>query len=466
MGNPAVGLTPAIQRSSAATLVGLVPHYAAHYLVGSPLWTDVISEWIMAHTPSHYAVPILQALGPWAKPFAATGALAVLGFAIFVALPLRWLGPIAMGMLLGFLFGQSSWAEQISFWVPVSVMVGWGGSRMLPLKGRREFVTSAVMSLGVGAVALEAYIRDQSLGRSAVEPVPLFPFEPPAERFYPLLVRKAVTPVPEFYGMSKNTVDPAIDPSTWRLNITVNGRRVKQYGYEELLGMPRVERYVTLRCVSNTLKSDLMGTAAWSGISLSQLIDRRSLPAGIIEAAVIGVDGHGDSLGLDYAFSDEVLLALGMNGKTLNRTHGFPIRLIAPRYYGFKNVKWISEIAFVDGPYFGTWPKMGYTKEPVVHIASHIDRIAGARVGGVSFAGVRGIRRVMVRADEGAWVDAVIEAPLAPFTWSRWCAVLPKIPGKQVEARAQDGEGNWQEAVEGPLFPSGVTGPTVRRVGL
>jgi hypothetical protein len=33
-----------------------------------------------------------------------------------------------------------------------------------------------------------------------------------------------------------------------------------------------------------------------------------------------------------------------------------------------------------------------------------------------------------------------------------------------VEARAQDGDGAWQDAVESPLFPAGVGGPTVRKV--
>src|SRR5690349_14281441 len=106
-----------------------------------------------------------------------------------------------------------------------------------------------------------------------------------------------------------------------------------------------------------------------------------------------------------------------MNGKTLDRTHGFPLRLIVPRYYGFKNVKWIGEIAFMRQPYVGTWPKLGYTKEPVVHTTSHIDRIVreGAllRVGGVAFAGDRGIRAVQVRAGSGAWIDARLEEPLS-----------------------------------------------------
>lgn len=455
-----------IARSSLATLVGLVPHYLAFYLLGSPLWTETISEWIMAHTPSRYAVAILQSMGPWAKPFAMTGALATLGFTVFVTMPLRWFGAVVAGLGLGYLFGYHSWVGQLSFWVPVAVVMGWRGAP--ESVGRRRFLSSAVMGLGVAAVAVESYVRNEVQAAQAVAPVTLFPFEPPKERFYPGLVRKAVTPVPQFYGMSKNTVDPAIHPNEWRLKITSDGRVLKEFRYDELLSLPRTERYVTLRCVSNTLKSDLMGTAAWSGIRLAQLVDRSKLPAGIVEAAVIGADGHGDSLRIEYAFSDETLLALGMNGKTLDRTHGFPCRLLAPRYYGFKQVKWIAEIAFVSAPYYGTWPKMGYTKEPVVHIASHIDHVEQAggqlRVGGVSFAGTRGIQAVEVRADSGAWVRATLEQTLSSYTWTRWVAELPVAKATVVEARAQDGRGHWQEAVEGPLFPDGVTGPTIRRV--
>ena len=131
-------------------------------------------------------------------------------------------------------------------------------------------------------------------------------------------------------------------------------------------------------------------------------------------------------------------------------------------------MKWISEIAFVSQPYFGTWPKMGYTKEPVIHTASHIDRIqrgeGGLAIGGVSFAGTRGIRAVQVRADQGPWMAATLERALSPYTWTRWYVQLPVGHAAQLEARAQDGSGRWQEAVEGPLFPDGVTGPTIRRL--
>jgi DMSO/TMAO reductase YedYZ molybdopterin-dependent catalytic subunit len=208
-----------------------------------------------------------------------------------------------------------------------------------------------------------------------------------------------------------------------------------------------------------------MGTAEWAGISFSQLIDRRMLPPEIIEVAMIGVEGHDDSLKIDYAFGPETLLALGMNGKTLSRTHGFPIRLLAPRYYGCRNVKWIGEINFVSKPYYGTWQLLGYTDEPMIHIASHIDQMRRdgkyIEFGGVSFAGSRGIRAVRVRADKGPWRPTTLERALSPYTWTRWTARLAASPAAILEANAQDCAGQWQALNEGDPFPNGPTGPTI-----
>jgi phytoene synthase len=452
---------PAVQISSAATLVGLASHYPSHYLFGTPLITDQIAEWIMARTPSRYAVAILQTLGPWAKPSAMTGALAFLGFCLFLIriIPKRSIG-IAFAILFIWLTGN------LTFWLPAACFALFAfrqkpeASVSLP---RREFL----MAGGVIAVAGESFLRERSLARRALQPFDLFPYQPPLDRaaFAPTLVRKAVTPVPEFYGMSKNTVDPSIDTQSWLLLITLNGKLLRQFTYTQLLNLPKQIRYVTLRCISNTLKSDLMGTAIWAGIHLSQLIERSALPANVIEAAFIGVEGHDDSLRLDYAYSDEALLTLGMNGKTLSRTHGFPIRLLAPNYYGCRNVKWIREIRFVTKPYYGTWQRLGYTKEPVIHICSHIDHVrrSGSLVefGGVSFAGTRCIKAVRVRANQGPWQPARIEPALSPFTWTRWAAQLPALEGAVLEANAQDVSGAWQELSEAGPFPSGMSGPTI-----
>jgi Oxidoreductase molybdopterin binding domain len=194
------------------------------------------------------------------------------------------------------------------------------------------------------------------------------------------------------------------------------------------------------------------------------------LPAEVVEAAFIGTDGHDDSVAIDYAFGSELLFALGMNGKTLSRTHGFPVRVLAPRYYGCRNVKWLRTIRFVTKSYYGTWQRLGYTKEPVVHIASHVDRMARVdgklRVGGVSFAGARAIRAVRLRTNRDPWIPATLEPTLSAYTWTRWCVELNARPGDVLEANAQDADGSWQELAEGDSFPNGLAGPTVVRVAV
>lgn len=471
-----------IEQSSLAALAGLLPHFLLSYTLGYTVLSDVLAELIMGRTPSAWAVPVLSVLGDWAKPFAATGGLAILGFVLFLAaLPSSAVASsalvLALGAGLAWSIDYASWPGWLSFFLPALAILLLQARKSLTasltkLEERRSFLSSALMSSGTVFVALEAYARNQALAARAVSPVPLFTLLPPsADRLAwgKGLVRKPLTPIKEFYVMSKNTVDPAPDPKTWRLRVLIDGRPLREFTYSQLLSLPRQERYSTMRCVSNTLKSDLMGTAYWSGIQLGQLLRREEIPAGISEMAVIGLDGHGDSFTLDYAFSSEPLFALGMTGNTLDRNHGFPIRLLCPRYYGFKSIKWIDQIHFQTQPYFGTWPKLGYTKQPLVHTGSFIDRIerqpGGLRVGGVAFSGVRGIERVQVRVAEGSWVDAQVESPLSPFCLSRWQAELPISPSDKVlYARALDGEGKWQSEVEKPLFPDGVSGPTSKRI--
>lgn len=467
-------------RSSVAALVSLLVHYGCFYLFGTPLWTETIAEWIMARTPSEYAVPLLASAGPWAKPLAMTGGLALLGFAsLALYLTTRsWRIFIGAAVVISttfwLFFDYDSIPGHLSFWLPLVAMLGWtrgAQTKASPaLKDAPSRRQALAMTLGAAAVAIESFSRNEALARRASVPVVLAPPIPSVEKesFAPGLVRKAVNTVEEFYGMSKNAVDPVIDPRTWRLRITQEGSTIRELTYAELLSLPRESRFQTLRCISNTLKSDLMNTAHWSGIQLDQIVDRGRLRGDVVEMAVVGVDGHGDSFPIDYAFSSEPLLALGMNGKTLNRTHGFPLRLLAPRYYGLKHVKWIGEIAFVSQPYIGTWPKLGYTKEPLIHTMSYIDRYrlehGSLLVGGVAFAGIRGIVAVEVRADQGPWVAATLESPLSEFTLTRWRARLDAANAMALQSRAQDKLGEWQAAEESPLYPNGVKGPTFRSI--
>lgn len=503
-------LKKTIRDSSIATMLGLIPHYLAFYLFDSPLLTESIAEWIMKNTPSAAALWILETFGGWAKPFAMTGGLFTLGLCLwFPALLSYWrnrkyerffiLAVLAVPAIISIqrFFEYNSWAGSLSFWVPALLglmIIGkphlelldedWGEASEYAMqfvgrgKPRRDFLTTIgvtalpiVMGGGVVLVAVESYIREMLSSNRAVEPIRLFSFEEPTENpSYPRsLVRPWLTRVEDFYRMSKNAVDPTIDPRGWRLEITASGRRLASYSYSELLAFKRQERFVTLRCISNTLSSDLMGNAAWSGILLSQLIRRDRVPPGTIAVAFEGIDGHGDSLSVDYAFSEETLLALGMNGNTLDRSHGFPIRVLCPRYYGFKHIKWLKEIRFVTEPYVGTYQKMGYEREAPVHTMCSIDNVVREdgrlRCGGIAFAGSRGIQRVEVRLGGGEWQAAELETGRSALSWVRYRAEITDDPEAAVlEARAMDGTGQWQADKIVPMFPAGVAGPTIRKL--
>lgn len=461
-----------IRDSSGAVLAGLVVNYAAFYQGRAELVTERIAEWIMASTPSEWALPILEVLGAWAKPWAMTGALATLGFLLWIpALIARWTGD-RWWLLLAPL-GWFAVHGHVTYWAPAMATLAVLGSwQPVKVSGRREFLTQALMLSGTAGVAVESYVRNEALAQRAAPSMPLFDLRIPEEaaKFGAGLVRPPVTPVGQFYVMSKNAVDPVVDAGKWRLEITADGRRIADHGYRELMQLPREDRYQTLRCISNTLQTNLMSTAEWQGVPLERLLERRLVPDSAVECAVIGADGHGCSFPVEYAFSREFLLALGMNGRTLTRNHGYPVRLLAPRFYGFKHIKWIREIRFVNEPYLGTWPAKGFKKEAVIHTASLIDKIerrsaTRLAVGGVSFAGVRGITRVEVRADRGEWQAMTVERPLSEYAWSRWHGEVETIRGAQMlEARACDGAGHWQESQERPQFPDGVAGPTFRRI--
>jgi DMSO/TMAO reductase YedYZ molybdopterin-dependent catalytic subunit len=54
------------------------------------------------------------------------------------------------------------------------------------------------------------------------------------------------------------------------------------------------------------------------------------------------------------------MLAYEMDGKPLSRPHGAPLRLVMPKMYGYKSVKWVSRIELRHAPQAGYWEQHGY----------------------------------------------------------------------------------------------------------
>jgi DMSO/TMAO reductase YedYZ molybdopterin-dependent catalytic subunit/thiosulfate reductase cytochrome b subunit len=102
------------------------------------------------------------------------------------------------------------------------------------------------------------------------------------------------------------------------------------------------------------------GIAAWGGLPLAELVKlvRPKLNAkavifysfseGVAFSTGIADGQYYDSLSIENALNPQTLLAYEMNYQPLNHLHGAPLRLRVENQLGFKMVKWIQAIEFVE----------------------------------------------------------------------------------------------------------------------
>jgi len=70
-------------------------------------------------------------------------------------------------------------------------------------------------------------------------------------------------------------------------------------------------------------------------------------------------DEYVEYLSLETLRHPHTLLVTRMDGAPLPDEHGFPLRVIAPMKYGYKNPKAIVKMEFVAEERWGTWSKIG-----------------------------------------------------------------------------------------------------------
>lgn len=73
-----------------------------------------------------------------------------------------------------------------------------------------------------------------------------------------------------------------------------------------------------------------------------------------------------ESLKLSEALDPSVLLAYEMDGQPLEQAQGAPLRLIVPKMYGYKSIKWLNRVEFSDTPITGYWEHYGYPAEAYI----------------------------------------------------------------------------------------------------
>jgi DMSO/TMAO reductase YedYZ molybdopterin-dependent catalytic subunit len=279
--------------------------------------------------------------------------------------------------------------------------------------------------------------------------------------------RPEVTSNEEFYRIDINTRPPVLNANSWQLEISGLFQNTGTMTIDDLMAFPAVTQPLTLSCISNRVGGDLIGTSYWTGIRLRDLLEDLQLAPQAGALVIRAADGFYETVIAEDMMDERTLLVYGMNGETLPIEHGFPLRIYIPNRYGMKQPKWITSIEAVEAWVPGYWVDRGWSREARPQIVSVIDTIAveaidngHISVGGIAWAGDRGIERVELRVDDGPWVETELRTPpISSLTWVQWRYDWPAESGRHtLTVRATDGTGTVQTEEEAPPHPDGATG--------
>ncbi|MFZ3041471.1 MAG: protein-methionine-sulfoxide reductase catalytic subunit MsrP [Thiobacillus sp.] len=182
---------------------------------------------------------------------------------------------------------------------------------------------------------------------------------------------KDVTTYNNFYEFGTGKGDPAQNAGSlitrpWTVAIEGEVGNPKTYDIDALLKLaPLEERVYRMRCVEGWSM-----VIPWVGFPLREII-RRAAPTGnakYVEFVTLNdprqMPGqrsrvldwpYVEGLRLDEAMHPLTLLAVGLYGEVLPNQNGAPVRLVVPWKYGFKSVKSIVKIRFVEKPPLTAW---------------------------------------------------------------------------------------------------------------
>lgn len=153
---------------------------------------------------------------------------------------------------------------------------------------------------------------------------------------------------------------PSFDAASWRLEIGGLVDRPLSLRHRDVRALPRAEQVSSFHCVTGWSVDGVR----WGGVRLQDLFaaarpqpNARALRFTSAEVPYV------DYLTLRQGLLPDVMLAYEMDGKPLSRPHGAPLRLVIPRMYGYKNVKWLSRIDLVERSDDGYWEQRGYDRD-------------------------------------------------------------------------------------------------------
>ncbi|QPJ64220.1 MAG: molybdopterin-dependent oxidoreductase [Candidatus Nitrohelix vancouverensis] len=169
--------------------------------------------------------------------------------------------------------------------------------------------------------------------------------------------------IPENYVQNRDTpgfhirsANPflGVNIDEWGLSVSGLVEKPVGLGYEDLFGFKTTSQISRLKCVECW-----SAKAEWEGFRMEELLKEVNPKPEAKYVKFDSADSYYEVFPLEELLRPRVLFVLRMNGAPLSREHGYPLRLIVPFKYGYKNIKYITRIQFTDSPGRNYWSNYG-----------------------------------------------------------------------------------------------------------
>ena len=333
----------------------------------------------------------------------------------------------------------------------------------MPELHRRDLITGGA---AIAAVALLHSARSASAFPTRPGEVVIPWADPPPPFQDPTVLRQLsweeldswITPNSKFFQVN-HFEWPVIDAATWELEIDGLVRTPVTLTLDDIKARTRQETAVTLECSGNHGFPEFIGAvgnARWTGTPLAPILEEAGVLEEGIEVVFWGTDqgtielhdairdlsmkqNFARSMSVEDAMNANNMLAYEMNGEPLPNENGFPVRLIAPDWYGIASVKWLKRVEVRDRRFESLLMGRDYvtireeqhngetywaeTSVGRINLKSAPARVTKSedtyRVIGAAWSAP--IDRVEVQIDNGPWQPASIDrTEEAPYAWKIW----------------------------------------------
>ena len=294
-----------------------------------------------------------------------------------------------------------------------------------------------------------------------------------------------------YFFVRNNSVSLDVDASAWRLVVEGDGiSEPVTLTYDDVRGLPSHTLVSYLECAGNhralfgivngressgtQWMTGAVGNGEWVGARLSDVLTLAGVREDAVSVLLVGLDTESPEEGFRFvlpvekAMHPDTLLAYAMNGETLPRDHGYPLRAVVPGWVGSAHIKWLGRIVVSTEQ---LWTRNNTTSYTLIGDAYPPEgESAGApvteqaiksalalpwpaefpagrrRIHGYAHSPSGPVTRVEWSEDGGrTWAEAAVSATQPDYSWARFEFEWEAAAGERtLMTRATDAAGNTQ----------------------